>query len=65
VESEAALYRCVAVDVFATPRKADHIAKLVNLPACGAPVMSGDVALPPLLICNLQLPLYPVRSGMG
>ncbi|KAL6757332.1 hypothetical protein V8C86DRAFT_2626768 [Haematococcus lacustris] len=58
VASSDAMYRLVCADIFACSTKQDHIAKLVNLPASQNPVMAGDVALPPLLIFNLQLPLY-------
>ncbi|KAF6265439.1 hypothetical protein COO60DRAFT_1623849 [Scenedesmus sp. NREL 46B-D3] len=64
--SSKAIYRLVGMDLFSTDTKAYHVAKQFALPATGPPVMcksasgSGpDVALPPLLIMNVQLPDYP------
>ncbi|XP_075085803.1 uncharacterized protein LOC107767408 isoform X2 [Nicotiana tabacum] len=42
------------VDVFLSPRKIDHIARFVELPAVDS---SGVV--PPILVVNLQIPSYP------
>ncbi|KAL3526475.1 hypothetical protein ACH5RR_011131 [Cinchona calisaya] len=42
------------VDVFLSPRKIDHIARFVELPSIDP---SGGI--PPVLIVNLQVPLYP------
>uniref|UniRef100_A0A5B7BPQ9 Protein ENHANCED DISEASE RESISTANCE 2 C-terminal domain-containing protein n=1 Tax=Davidia involucrata TaxID=16924 RepID=A0A5B7BPQ9_DAVIN len=42
------------VDVFVSPRKIDHIARFVELPSISS--SSGEV--PPILIVNLQIPLY-------
>ncbi|KAI5665591.1 hypothetical protein M9H77_15444 [Catharanthus roseus] len=42
------------VDVFISPRKIDHIARFVELPAVES---SGEI--PPILVVNLQIPLYP------
>ncbi|XP_059670248.1 uncharacterized protein LOC132315849 [Cornus florida] len=42
------------VDVFLSPRKIDHIARFVELPAVNS---SGEV--PQILVVNLQIPLYP------
>lgn len=41
------------VDVFLSPRKINHIARFVELPAIDS---SGEI--PPILIVNLQIPLY-------
>ncbi|XP_062106738.1 uncharacterized protein LOC133818067 isoform X3 [Humulus lupulus] len=49
-----------AVDVFLCPRKIDHIARFVGLPAQNA---SGDV--PSILVVNVQVPLYPVSIFQG
>lgn len=64
--SSKAIYRLVGMDLFSSESKAYHVAKQFALPATGPPVMckpvSGggpDVALPPLLIMNVQLPDYP------
>lgn len=59
VHSSKAIYRLVAIDLFRTDSKAFHVARLFNLPPARDPVMIGDVALPPLLIFNVQLPQYP------
>ncbi len=63
--SVPALYQLASADIFAFPKKQSHIAKLIQLPPAGQPVMAGDVALPPLLIFNLQLPLYMVSGWVG
>ncbi|KAL8248723.1 hypothetical protein R6Q59_005591 [Mikania micrantha] len=51
--NQAAFYP-IGVDVFLSPRKIDHIARLLELPKIES---SGKV--PPLLVVNLQIPLYP------
>eukprot|EP00252_Welwitschia_mirabilis_P018534 TRINITY_DN4117_c0_g1_i1.p1 TRINITY_DN4117_c0_g1~~TRINITY_DN4117_c0_g1_i1.p1 ORF type:complete len:581 (+),score=110.69 TRINITY_DN4117_c0_g1_i1:1197-2939(+) len=43
------------VDVFICPKKIDHIAQYVELPAFD----SKDKLPPPILIVNVQVPLYP------
>jgi len=53
-----AMYQLVTADVWSLPSKQAHIAQHLQLPPSGSPVMAGDVELPPLLIFNLQLPLY-------
>jgi hypothetical protein len=58
VSSEKAIYRLAGVDVFRTDAKAFHVARLVTLPPARDPVRVGDVALPPLLVFNVQLPQY-------
>ncbi|KAK1423305.1 hypothetical protein QVD17_18603 [Tagetes erecta] len=52
--SNQAAYNPLGVDVFLSPRKIDHIARLLELPKVGS---SGKI--PPLLVVNLQIPLYP------
>nr|DAD31112.1 TPA_asm: hypothetical protein HUJ06_009963 [Nelumbo nucifera] len=49
-----AAYYPFGVDVFLSPRKIDHIARFVDLPSTTA---SGK--LPPILVVNIQVPLYP------
>ncbi|KAJ6321363.1 hypothetical protein OIU77_011446 [Salix suchowensis] len=49
-----AAYYPFGVDVFLSPRKIDHIARFVNLPALNS---AGKV--PPILVVNIQIPLYP------
>ena len=65
VNSEKAIYRLVAMDLFSTEAKTLHVAKHLVLPQTRPPVMvksdipgAPDVALPPLLVMNLQLPSY-------
>ncbi|KAJ4973000.1 hypothetical protein NE237_006174 [Protea cynaroides] len=49
-----AAYYPFGVDVFLSPRKVDHIAQFVKLPSINS---SGK--LPPILVVNIQIPLYP------
>ncbi|KAI3452357.1 hypothetical protein Pfo_009022 [Paulownia fortunei] len=49
-----AAYVPFGVDVFLSPRKINHIARFVELPAVDS---HGEV--PPILVVNLQIPLYP------
>ncbi|XP_010255739.1 PREDICTED: uncharacterized protein LOC104596338 isoform X2 [Nelumbo nucifera] len=49
-----AAYCPFGVDVFLSPRKIDHIARFVDLPSINS---SGK--LPPILVVNVQVPLYP------
>ncbi|XP_051141329.1 uncharacterized protein LOC127258510 [Andrographis paniculata] len=49
-----AAYIPFGVDAFLCPRKIDHIARYVELPVVDSP---GEV--PPILVVNLQIPLYP------
>ncbi|XP_024978517.1 uncharacterized protein LOC112515814 [Cynara cardunculus var. scolymus] len=51
--NQAAFYP-IGVDVFLSPRKIDHIARLLELPTIES---SGKI--PSLLVVNLQIPLYP------
>ncbi|XP_030553285.1 uncharacterized protein LOC115757257 isoform X1 [Rhodamnia argentea] len=52
--SNHAAYYPLGVDVFLTQRKIDHIARCVELPA-----ISSFGKLPPILVVNVQIPLYP------
>ncbi|XP_044480886.1 uncharacterized protein LOC123207485 isoform X3 [Mangifera indica] len=49
-----AAYYPFGVDVFLAQRKIDHIARFVKLPA-----VSLKGKLPPILVVNVQVPLYP------
>ncbi|PIN05438.1 hypothetical protein CDL12_22016 [Handroanthus impetiginosus] len=50
----SAAYVPFGVDVFLSPCKIDHVARFVELPAIDS---HGEV--PPILVVNLQIPLYP------
>ncbi|XP_052196949.1 uncharacterized protein LOC127804190 [Diospyros lotus] len=49
-----AAYYPFGVDVFLSPRKIDHVARFVELPA-----VSSYGEFPSILVVNLQIPLYP------
>ncbi|XP_050276926.1 uncharacterized protein LOC126718654 [Quercus robur] len=58
--SNYAAYYPFGVDVFLSQRKITHIARFVELPSVNS---SGN--LPPLLIVNVQVPLYPTTIFQG
>ncbi|KAL9226273.1 hypothetical protein vseg_002105 [Gypsophila vaccaria] len=49
-----AAYYPFGVDVFLSPRKIEHIARFVELPA-----VNSIADFPPILVVNAQVPLYP------
>ncbi|KAK4263365.1 hypothetical protein QN277_028787 [Acacia crassicarpa] len=53
-------YYPFGVDVYLSPRKVDHIARFVELPAISS---SGN--LPSILVVNVQIPLYPTTLFQG
>ncbi|XP_023530130.1 uncharacterized protein LOC111792749 isoform X1 [Cucurbita pepo subsp. pepo] len=55
-----AAYCPFGVDVFLSHRKVDHIARFVELPVAN---YSGK--LPPILVVNVQIPLYPAAIFHG
>lgn len=55
-----AAYYPFGVDVFLSPRKVDHIARFVELP-----VINSYGELPPILVVNAQIPLYPPALFQG
>ncbi|KAG9146323.1 hypothetical protein Leryth_008019 [Lithospermum erythrorhizon] len=55
-----AAYYPFGVDVFLSPKKINHIARLVELP-----VVDSCKDLPPILVVNVQIPLYPPTIFQG
>lgn len=53
-------YYPFGVDVFLSHRKVDHIARFVELP-----VATHSGTLPPILVVNVQIPLYPAAIFQG
>lgn len=49
-----AAYYPFGVDVYLSPRKINHVARFVELP-----VINSSGILPPILVVNAQIPLYP------
>ncbi|KAF1874919.1 hypothetical protein Lal_00007535, partial [Lupinus albus] len=58
--SNYSAYYPFGVDVFLSPRKLDHIARFVELPA-----ISSSGKFPPILVVNVQIPLYPASYFQG
>ncbi|XP_047957735.1 uncharacterized protein LOC125203440 [Salvia hispanica] len=55
-----AAYNPFGLDVFLSQRKINHVARFVELPAVHS---SGK--LPPILVVNVQIPLYPATIFQG
>ncbi|CAI9768041.1 unnamed protein product [Fraxinus pennsylvanica] len=58
--SNSAAYYPFGVDVFLSQRKIDHVARFVQLP-----VGESSGTLPPILVVNVQIPLYPAAIFLG
>ncbi|CAL0314021.1 unnamed protein product [Lupinus luteus] len=58
--SNHSAYYPFGVDVFLSPRKLNHIARYVELPA-----ISSSGKFPPILVVNVQIPLYPASYFQG
>ncbi|XP_073050163.1 uncharacterized protein [Primulina eburnea] len=58
--SNCAAYYPFGLDVFLSQRKIDHIAQFVDLP-----VITSSGKLPPILVLNVQIPLYPASIFQG
>lgn len=61
IPSACCMYTIVGCDSFSFEAKVDHMAKQVQLPepSEAALEMSKKLNLPPLLVINLQMPMYP------
>ncbi len=60
------LCRLLGCDVYSFDFKINHIARHIQLPAPphlgpGAKSLPDAEQIPPLLVLNIQLPMYPVR----
>ncbi|GFP91567.1 hypothetical protein PHJA_001300700 [Phtheirospermum japonicum] len=55
-----AAYNPFGLDVFLSQRKINHITRFVELP-----VVSSSGKLPPILVVNIQMPLYPAAIFQG
>jgi hypothetical protein len=65
VPGEPSLYQVAAADVFSFPTKRFHLAEVVNVPQpSGKCVRAAKAAgLPPMIIFNIQLPIYSVSQS--
>ena len=64
-DSAPSLYDCVSVDLYQTPSKIHHIARIIDLPT--SDLSSDDLTdpyLPHIVVVSCQIPNYPVEHAI-
>ena len=63
--SGASLYDCISVDLYATPHKAHHLARIIDLPNADlTDDEKADPYLPHTIVVSCQIPNYPVENAV-
>ena len=63
--SGASLYDCISVDLYATPHKAHHLARVIELPNADlSDDEKSDPYLPHTIVVSCQIPNYAVENAV-